>query len=239
MLCSKEERPTDVVLEPRWFCGGRSGADDQEGILEMSLQMVVLLKHKDRTCGQEGLLPQGGEGWLFIHCGVGVGVSKGKGDFQKNFCLRRTDLQGPGRLAIVGLRLLFPLVKHQHADSWELPGGRSHPHPTRIPPGRGWGLAGCRLVLCPLPFLQQEGAGWAEGKVCVPHTRRVDSATVVACTAGPRLDAGRPAGVCRPSTPHQLGLRRAWSSLGTSSGAGGIWAHGSSLLFVFGHHLPS
>ena len=54
------------------FGGLRSGADDQERILETSLvQNGGLLKHKDRTCGQEELLS-----WVvgmagYIPCGWG------------------------------------------------------------------------------------------------------------------------------------------------------------------------
>ena len=45
----------------------RSRADDQETILEMSwCKMVVLLKHGDRTHGQEELLPPTCEAWLII-----------------------------------------------------------------------------------------------------------------------------------------------------------------------------
>ena len=48
----------DVVLMGFWNIGeiqwGRSGADDQEGILETSLmQKGVLLLHGDRTVGRE------------------------------------------------------------------------------------------------------------------------------------------------------------------------------------------
>ena len=54
-----------------------SGADGQERILETSLvQNVVLLKQKDRTCGQKELLPQTCEGWLIIYLGVGGGKEK-------------------------------------------------------------------------------------------------------------------------------------------------------------------
>ena len=71
------------------FGGVRSGAHDHERILETSLiKMVVLLKHRDRTCGQEEL-HWGCEEWLIIYLGVGRG--KEKGNFQKNFhMLKRT-----------------------------------------------------------------------------------------------------------------------------------------------------
>ena len=36
--------------------------------------MVVLLKHGDRTHGQEELLPEACEGWLIIYLGVGRGL---------------------------------------------------------------------------------------------------------------------------------------------------------------------
>ena len=36
--------------------------------------MVVLLKPRDRTRGQEELLPRAWEGWLIIYLGVGRGL---------------------------------------------------------------------------------------------------------------------------------------------------------------------
>ena len=36
--------------------------------------MVVLLKHRDRTLGQEELLSWACEGWLIIYLGVGRGL---------------------------------------------------------------------------------------------------------------------------------------------------------------------
>ena len=47
------------------------------------MQNGGLLKHRDRTCGQEELLSQGCEGWLIIDLGVGVG--KEQGGFKKIF----------------------------------------------------------------------------------------------------------------------------------------------------------
>ena len=44
---------------------------------------VILLKHRDRTHGQKGQLPQDCEGQLTIYSGVGGG--KDKGSFQKDF----------------------------------------------------------------------------------------------------------------------------------------------------------
>ena len=62
------------------FSGLRFGADDQERILETSLvQNGGLLKHGDRTHGQEELLPRGCEEWLVIYLAVGGG-GEGMGD---------------------------------------------------------------------------------------------------------------------------------------------------------------
>ena len=56
----------------------RSGAEDQERILETSwCKMVVLLQPGDRTQGQEEPLPWTSEGWLIIYLGVGGGEEKG------------------------------------------------------------------------------------------------------------------------------------------------------------------
>ena len=50
----------------------KSRTDDQERILEMSLvQNGGLLKHGDRTHGQEELLLRGCEGWQVMYPGVG------------------------------------------------------------------------------------------------------------------------------------------------------------------------
>ena len=61
--------------------------------------MVVLLKHEDRTCGQEELLPQACEEWLIIYT-LGFGeVSKKK--IPKGFSYAKEDLQDIEGLAIV------------------------------------------------------------------------------------------------------------------------------------------
>ena len=39
--------------------------------------MVILLKHRNRTHGQEELLPQACDGWLIIYLGVGRGLGIG------------------------------------------------------------------------------------------------------------------------------------------------------------------
>ena len=64
---------------------------------------MILLKHRDRTCGQEEL-----------HCkcgGDGFMRGGGKREFLKGFSYAK-DSQIIGGLAIVKLRLFFPLAKH-------------------------------------------------------------------------------------------------------------------------------
>ena len=56
------------------FGGVRSGANDQERILESSLVQNGGLKHGDRTHGQGDLLPRACERWLIIYRGVGRGL---------------------------------------------------------------------------------------------------------------------------------------------------------------------
>jgi len=43
---------------------------------------------------------------------------------QKDF--HKEDPQNPRGLAIIKLRLFFPLAEHEHEDSGEFPGGRSY-----------------------------------------------------------------------------------------------------------------
>ena len=67
----------------------KSGADDQDRILETSLvQNGSLLKHGDRTRGQKELLLRGCEGWLIIYHGIGEG--KEKGVFKRTVMLKKT-----------------------------------------------------------------------------------------------------------------------------------------------------
>ena len=62
----------------------RSGANDQERILEMAfVQNGGFIKAQDRTLGQEELLPQACEGWLIIYLEVGGG--REKRDFRRIF----------------------------------------------------------------------------------------------------------------------------------------------------------
>ena len=42
----------------------------KEFLRRLWCKTVVLLKHGDRTCGQEELLPPACEGWLIIYLGV-------------------------------------------------------------------------------------------------------------------------------------------------------------------------
>ena len=46
----------------------------KEFLRHLWCKMVVLLKHRDRTHGQEELLPRACEGWLIIYLGVGRGL---------------------------------------------------------------------------------------------------------------------------------------------------------------------
>ena len=48
----------------------------KEFLRHLWCKIVVLLKHGDRTHGQEGLLPWGYEGWLIIYLGVDGGKEK-------------------------------------------------------------------------------------------------------------------------------------------------------------------
>ena len=66
------------------FGGVRSGSNDQERILEMSLvQNGGFIKAWGQDRWQEELLPLACEEWLMIYQGVGGG--KEKGDFKRIF----------------------------------------------------------------------------------------------------------------------------------------------------------
>ena len=69
---------------------------------------MILLKHEDRTHGQKEL-PRDSEERLIIYLGVGGG--KGKGKFPKRFSYAKKESQDTGGLAIVRLRIFFPLAK--------------------------------------------------------------------------------------------------------------------------------
>ena len=56
---------------------------NKEFLRRLCCKMVVLLKHGDRTCGLEELLPWACEGRLIPYLGVGGG--KKKGGFKKIF----------------------------------------------------------------------------------------------------------------------------------------------------------
>ena len=79
--------------------------------LETSLvQKVILLKHGDRTGGTKSTaLGLRGER-LIIYSGAGGGKVKGK--FPKEFSYAKENSGDTGSLAIVKLRLFFPLAKH-------------------------------------------------------------------------------------------------------------------------------
>ena len=70
---------------------------------------MLLLKHRDKTHGQEEL-PWDLEERLIIYLGVGGGKVKGK--FPKRFSYAKEDSQDTGGLAIVKLRLFFRVAKH-------------------------------------------------------------------------------------------------------------------------------
>ena len=69
--------------------------------------MVVLLKHKDRACGQEESPAWACEGWLIIHLGVGRGLRIAYSLRNSGSKVSRT-LKG---LAIVGKRPRIPSNK--------------------------------------------------------------------------------------------------------------------------------
>ena len=67
-----------------------SGTDDQERILEdaFGAKKVILLKHRDKTCGEKKL-PWHPEERLVIYLGVGRGKVKGK--FPMRFSYAKED----------------------------------------------------------------------------------------------------------------------------------------------------
>ena len=79
----------------------RSGAEGQERILETSLvqKCDFILKRGDGTLGQKELPPVAKRGWLYTK---ELGEVKSRGSFS----------QITGGLAVVRLRLFFPLAKH-------------------------------------------------------------------------------------------------------------------------------
>ena len=78
--------------------------------LKISLvQKLILLKHRDRTLGQKELLWDHKER-LVIYYGIGGGQVQGK--FPVRFPYAKEDSQDTGGLAIVKVRLFFPLAKH-------------------------------------------------------------------------------------------------------------------------------
>lgn len=70
---------------------------------EFWCKKVILLKHRDRTCRQKEL-PEDPEERLVIYCGGEGGKVQGK--FPVIFSYAE-DLQDPGGLAVVRLRLSF------------------------------------------------------------------------------------------------------------------------------------
>lgn len=86
------------------------GSGAREFLRSPWYKMVVLLKHRDGTHGQEEL-PHWGwgfQGLLIIY--LGVGGRLGKGRFQKE--LHQEDPQDTQVLGIVKLRLFFTLGRH-------------------------------------------------------------------------------------------------------------------------------
>ena len=65
--------------------------------------MVILLKHRDRTRGQEEQLFRACEGWLIIYPGVGGSKQKDP----KGFSYAKEDLWDMERLTIVKLKIVF------------------------------------------------------------------------------------------------------------------------------------
>ena len=85
-------------------------ADSWERILQTSLvQKGGFIKAWDRTLGQKEL-HWGCEEWLVIYLGFGGGKDEGK--FPKGLSYGNEDSQDPAGLAIVKLRLFFPLAKY-------------------------------------------------------------------------------------------------------------------------------
>ena len=68
--------------------------------------MVVLLKHENRTRGQELLLPQACEGWLIIYLGGGRGLKIEHSVRNFGSKVSRTLRE----LAIVGIRSFHCLI---------------------------------------------------------------------------------------------------------------------------------
>ena len=70
----------DEVLEYRW---GPQLTTKKEFLRHLWFKMVVLLKPKARTCGQEERLPWACEGWLIIYLGAGrdLGIARSLRNF--------------------------------------------------------------------------------------------------------------------------------------------------------------
>ena len=97
------------VLEYRWGLvrWGPEPMTKKEFLRQLWCKMVVLLKHGDRTCGQEELLP-----WAWLYTWE-LG-EEGRKRFSRQLSYTKEDLQDTGGLAI---------VQHSSENSWELPGG--------------------------------------------------------------------------------------------------------------------
>ena len=81
----------------------------KEFLSHLQCQTLVLLKRGDRTCEHKEL-PWGHEKWPIIYFGAG-GI-KEKGRFPKGLSYAREYSQDLGALAIIKLKLFFPLAKH-------------------------------------------------------------------------------------------------------------------------------
>ena len=93
------------------FGGERSRANDRERVLRrLWCKMVVLLKHGDKTRGQEVMLSWACEGWLTVYLGVSTPKIR-KREISKELSYIKEDLQDTGGLAIVQLKV-FLLVRH-------------------------------------------------------------------------------------------------------------------------------
>ena len=88
-----------------------SGADGQERILDdfFGAKEVILGRHGATTRGQEELPRDHEERQILYHR---LGGGKVRGKFPVRFSHAREDPQDTGGLAIVKLRLVFPLAKH-------------------------------------------------------------------------------------------------------------------------------
>lgn len=140
------------------FGGVESRAYNQERILETSsMQNGGFIKAQGQDPRAERAAAWACEGWLIVYLEVWEG--KGKERFQKAFHVLKKTPRIPEALPLSVLGFFFPLGRHYHEDSWEVPGGVS-PVPPR---SMGGGVVGCQLwpvLSLPSPPSSTTGLHW-------------------------------------------------------------------------------